>query len=319
MTRLFMLGSGSRGNCCALECDGRVLLIDAGFSAREIRRRASAVGLALEGVVGVVITHEHGDHARGAACLAGRADVPILTAPGTWARLDGGRQATRYLPLGLLQGVTLGPFLIRACPTNHDAAEPMAVVVRTADAAALGVAYDFGRANTATRYLFRDLTAIVLEANHDDILLRTSGYPPVVQQRIAGSAGHLSNRAAAELLAELSHPGLGVVVLAHLSQRCNTAAEARSAVEPALRRAGFRGLLLRRGAGRTPSRDRPAGRSGTASAGVVRRAQEGCCSGSGGTGTESGRGVGGPILSNVTGSVRSPPESTMLLPLSLSR
>ena len=73
--------------------------------------------------------------------------------------------------------------------------------------------------------------------------LRTSGYPPVVQRRIAGSGGHLSNRAAAELLAELHHPGLAVVVLAHLSQRCNTAEDARATVAPALRRAGFGGEL----------------------------------------------------------------------------
>jgi len=116
-------------------------------------------------------------------------------------------------------------------------------VVRTADATTVGVAYDLGRATAATRYLLRNLTALVLEANHDDLLLRTSSYPPVVQQRIAGSAGHLSNRAAAELVAELHHPGLSVVVLAHLSQECNTAADARGAVEPALKRAGFRGTL----------------------------------------------------------------------------
>jgi phosphoribosyl 1,2-cyclic phosphodiesterase len=83
----------------------------------------------------------------------------------------------------------------------------------------------------------------VLEANHDEVQLRTSDYPPVVQRRIAGSAGHLSNRAAAELLADLHHPGLLAVVLAHLSEHCNTAAEARAAVAPALRRAGFRGAL----------------------------------------------------------------------------
>jgi phosphoribosyl 1,2-cyclic phosphodiesterase len=242
VTRLFVLGSGSRGNCCALECDGSVLLIDAGFSAREITRRAAAVGLGLERVVGIALTHEHGDHARGAARLAAQTDAPILTAPGTWDRLDGCRSA-RHLPLGLLHEIRLDPFVIRACPTAHDAAEPVAITVRTRDAASLGVAYDFGRATTATRYLLRDLTALVVEANHDDLLLRTSAYPPVVQQRIASSAGHLSNRAAAELLAELHHPGLTVVVLAHLSQLCNTAAEARSAVEPALRRAGFRGAL----------------------------------------------------------------------------
>jgi len=241
VTRLFVLGSGSRGNCCALECDGQVLLIDAGFSAREIARRAAAVGLGLEHVAGIALTHEHGDHARGAARLAGRADIPVLTAPGTWSRLDGVRRAARHIPLVLLREVALGPFVICAGPTSHDAAEPMAITVRTRDATAVGVAYDLGRATAATRYLLRDLTAIVLEANHDDLLLRTSGYPPVVQQRIASSAGHLSNRAAAELLAELHHPGLSVVVLAHLSQQCNTAADARGTVEPALRRAGFRG------------------------------------------------------------------------------
>ena len=107
----------------------------------------------------------------------------------------------------------------------------------------IGIAYDLGRATAAVRYLLRDLTAIVLEANHDDVLLRTSSYPPVVQQRIAGSSGHLSNRAAAELLAEVHHPGSGVVVLAHLSRQCNTADDARATVAPALRRVGFGGTL----------------------------------------------------------------------------
>jgi phosphoribosyl 1,2-cyclic phosphodiesterase len=243
VTRLFALGSGSRGNCFALACDRAVLLIDAGFSAREIERRAELAGIALDQVIGIALTHEHGDHARGAARLASRHRVPILTAPGTRSRLRAGARRAAHHPLGLTAEVALGPFTVRACPTSHDAAEPLALAVHTADGARVGVAYDLGRPTMATRYLLRGLTAIVLEANHDDVLLRTSGYPPVVQQRIAGSGGHLSNRAAAELLAELQHPGLSVVVLAHLSQRCNTAAEARAAVEPALRRAGFLGAL----------------------------------------------------------------------------
>jgi phosphoribosyl 1,2-cyclic phosphodiesterase len=243
VTRLVALGSGSRGNCFALACDGAVLLIDAGFSAREIERRAGAAGVSLDEVIGIALTHEHGDHARGAPRLARRLGVPILTAPGTRDRLRADARRATHLPLGLTAEVALGPFTVRACPTSHDAAEPLALAVHTADGARVGVAYDLGRPTTATRYLLRGLTAIVLEANHDDVLLRTSGYPPVVQQRIAGSGGHLSNRAAAELLAELHHPGLAVVVLAHLSQRCNSAAEARATVEPALRRAGFRGVL----------------------------------------------------------------------------
>ena len=243
MTTLYVLGSGSRGNCFAVEADGVAMLIDAGFSAREIERRAETAGLPLERVGGIVLTHEHGDHACGASRLAQRLGAPVLTAPGTWARLADGMGEVRHRAIGLCGRIELGPFRITACPTSHDAAEPLAVAVYADDGTSVGVAYDLGRPTAAVRYLLRNLTALVLEANHDEVQLRTSAYPPVVQRRIAGSAGHLSNRAAADLLRELHHPGLGVVVLAHLSQQCNTADGARAAVAPALRRAGFKGSL----------------------------------------------------------------------------
>jgi phosphoribosyl 1,2-cyclic phosphodiesterase len=240
---LYVLGSGSKGNCFAVESEGMGLLIDVGFSAREVERRAAAAGLDLGQVAGIVLTHEHGDHTCGAPLLARRLRVPVLTAPGTWRHLAATMEDAEHRAIGLRARVEVGPFTIEACPTSHDAAEPLAIVVRGSEGASVGVAYDLGRPTTAVRYLLRNLTAIVLEANHDEVQLRTSEYPPVVQSRIAGSSGHLSNRAAAELLAELHHPGLGAVVLAHLSQQCNTAAEARATVAPALRRAGFRGAL----------------------------------------------------------------------------
>jgi len=243
MMRLFVLGSGSRGNCFAVESDGVALLLDAGFSAREIERRAEAAGLELARVAGIALTHEHGDHATGAPRLARRLGVPVLTAPGTWDRLAPRMRQATLRGIGLQASLELGPFRVRACPTSHDAAEPLALAIRASDGASVGVAYDLGRPTAAVRYLLRDLTALVLEANYDEVALRTSGYPPVVQRRIAGSGGHLSNRAAADLLAELHHPGLSVVVLAHLSQRCNTADDARATVGPALRRVGFGGTL----------------------------------------------------------------------------
>ncbi len=242
MTVLYGLGSGSRGNCFAVESDGAVLLIDAGFSAKEIERRAQTAGLSLDGVAGIALTHEHGDHACSAARLAHRFGVPVLTAPGTWARLRNSLQCA-HRPIGMGVRVELGPFSIDACPTSHDAVEPLAVVVRDRDGISVGVAYDLGRPTGGVRYLLRRLTAVVLESNYDEILLRTSGYPPVVQNRIAGSSGHLSNRAAAELLASLHHPDLAAVVLAHLSERCNSEADALAVVGPALRRVGFRGAL----------------------------------------------------------------------------
>ena len=238
-----MLGSGSRGNCCAVECEGVVVLIDAGFSAKEVERRASAIGMDLARTAGIVLTHEHGDHACGVATLARRLQVPVLTTQGTWSRLAAALSEAEHRMLGLCTRAEIGPFTIDACPTSHDAMDPLAVAVRAPDGTSVGVAYDFGRPTAAVRYLLRNLTAIVLESNHDEVQLRTSEYPPVVQRRIAGSGGHLSNRAAAQLLTELHHPGLSVVVLAHLSQLCNSAADARGVVAPALRRAGFRGAL----------------------------------------------------------------------------
>jgi phosphoribosyl 1,2-cyclic phosphodiesterase len=253
MTALYVLGSGSRGNCCAVQYDGATVLIDAGFSPREIERRAETTGLALGSVSAIVVTHEHGDHARGAGRLARRLGVPVLTAPATWERLGVRVRHAEHRALGLCAQAEIGPFMVTACPTSHDAADPLALAVECADGTRVGVAYDLGRPTAAVRYLLRNLTAIVLEANHDDVLLRTSGYPPVVQRRIAGSGGHLSNRAAAQLLADVHHPGLGVVVLAHLSRQCNTAEDARATVAPALRRAGFGGAL------HVADQDRPLG------------------------------------------------------------
>ena len=243
MTTLSVLGSGSSGNAFAIESDGAVLLIDAGFSAREIARRAECAGVDLGGLAGIALTHEHGDHTRGAVRLAAKHRVPIITSSGTWTALGASRDAA-HLPVRPMGRVECGPFSIAGCKLLHDAAEPLALTITTANGVSIGMAYDFGRATQALRYQFRAVDAIVLEANYDDVMLRTSGYPASVQHRIAGSGGHLSNLASAQLLRELYHAGLSTVVLAHLSERCNSPDAARSTVEPVLRAAGFLGRLV---------------------------------------------------------------------------
>ena len=241
MITLTMLGSGSRGNACALEAEGAVLLLDAGFSARELERRAEAVGVDIGRLTGIALTHEHNDHAQGATRLASRHRVPVIASGGTWRGLGAPNTAT-HLPLGASGGVECGPFRITGCPILHDALEPLSISA-SAGGVRVSVAYDFGRPTQALRWFLRDTTAVVIESNYDEVLLRTSEYPASVQHRIAGSGGHLSNRASAALLEELMHPGLSAVVLAHLSQRCNTAEAARLTVEPVLRAAGFLGRL----------------------------------------------------------------------------
>ncbi|MGH7561132.1 MAG: MBL fold metallo-hydrolase [Gemmatimonadales bacterium] len=241
MIRLTVLGSGSRGNACVLEADGATLLLDAGFSAREIERRAECAGVGLGQLAGIVLTHEHGDHAEGALRLAARRGVPVLTSGGTWHAL-GAPSGIEHRRIGSGRSATCGPFRVEACSLLHDAAEPLAVAA-TARGTRVAVAYDFGRPTQTLRYFLRYANAVVVESNYDEVLLRTSDYPASVQHRIAGSGGHLSNRATAALLEELVHPGLGAVVLAHLSQQCNTASAARQTVEPVLRAAGFTGTL----------------------------------------------------------------------------
>jgi phosphoribosyl 1,2-cyclic phosphodiesterase len=240
---LHVLGSGSKGNAFALVHAGATLLVEAGFSARELERRLLAAGLAPTAVVGIALTHEHGDHAMGAVRFAARHDIPLVSSLGTWRALARGGEPCAWLPTGSRGEAAVGPFQVAACPCSHDAAEPVALGVTCADGTRLAVATDLGRPTQAIRWFLRERHALVLEANHDEVLLRQSGYPPVVQQRIAGHGGHLSNDACAELLAEVHHDGLGTVVLAHLSQRCNSPDVARGAIEPALRRAGFRGAL----------------------------------------------------------------------------
>ena len=243
MTTLSVLGSGSCGNAFALEAEGAVLLIDAGFSARELLRRAALAGVDLGRLCGIALTHEHGDHARGAVRLAEQQGVPVLASPGTWTALRAGAKV-RHLPLRATSRSECGPFTVSGCDLLHDAAEPLALTVTASSGISVGIAYDFGRATQALRYHFRAVNAVVLEANYDDVMLRTSAYPASVQHRIAGSGGHLSNAASAQLLQELHHPGLTTVVLAHLSRRCNTPEAARAAVEPVLRAAGFIGRLV---------------------------------------------------------------------------
>jgi phosphoribosyl 1,2-cyclic phosphodiesterase len=240
VSTLTVLGSGSKGNAVALAAEGAVLLIDAGFSARELARRAERAAVDLGALCGIALTHEHGDHTQGAVRLAARHRVPLLASGGTWTALGAPSGVTR-IPVTTMGRTECGPFVVSGCALLHDAAEPLALSITTTSGVRLGIAYDFGRATQALRYHFRAVHAVMLEANYDEVMLRTSDYPASVQHRIAGSGGHLSNRATAQLLQELLHPGLGTVVLAHLSEQCNSPEVARRTVEPVLRRCGFRG------------------------------------------------------------------------------
>ena len=243
MTTLHVLGSGSKGNAFALVHEGATLLIEAGFAARELERRLELAAIDPGSLVAIALTHEHGDHARGAVRLATRHRVPLIASLGTWQAVARGGEPCQWLSADTRGAAEAGPFTVDACPCSHDAREPVAIGIRCADGPSVGIATDLGRPTQAVRWFLRERHALVLEANHDEVLLRQSGYPAVVQQRIAGHGGHLSNGACAQLLAEVHHDALHTVVLAHLSQRCNSPEVATACVTASLATAGFRGSL----------------------------------------------------------------------------
>ncbi len=239
--KLWVLGSGSRGNAVLLECGGTRVLIDAGFPATVVARRMRTIGVEPESVQAVIITHEHSDHVRGTALGARRYGWSIHATAGTVA----GWPPLVDVPVHTFAAgatLTFDRVDIETVRTSHDAADPVAVIAtcRTSGTRA-GIVYDLGCATEPVRRAVRDLDLLVLEANHDEEMLHTGPYPFVVRRRIASRSGHLSNRDAAELARECAHAGLREIVLAHLSQVNNEPSLATSAVRGSVARTRFRG------------------------------------------------------------------------------
>ncbi|MCI0435070.1 MAG: MBL fold metallo-hydrolase [Gemmatimonadetes bacterium] len=243
--KVTILGSGSIGNATLVESGEDRVLIDAGFSGRDLEIRMQDVGVDPATLAAILITHDHTDHTRGMGVLARRHGVPIYMTRRTavaCAPLLSGEE--RVLVYDSTTPVRLGTLEIQPFITVHDAVDPIAVTVRHLPTGSkMGIATDLGRPTTAVRAALARCHMLILEANHDDALLWSGPYPWSVKQRIASTHGHLSNRASAQLLRDLLHPELVAVGLAHISQHCNDPALARAEVERALARAGYRGAL----------------------------------------------------------------------------
>ena len=241
--RVWVLGSGSRGNAVLLESGDTRVLVDAGFAPRELAQRLAAVGVAPESIAACVVTHEHADHVKGAAAASARWGWQLYATTGTAAAgaalLDADVRA-----VDARAGFTVGGLELRTVPTPHDAAEPVAVVATARGSGArAAICYDLGHATEPVRQALRDADVLVLESNHDEGMLRSGPYPPSVCDRIAGRNGHLSNRAAGALARQCAHRQLGHVVLAHLSEQCNDARVAVEQMTVSLARTAFRGRV----------------------------------------------------------------------------
>ena len=236
MIRFRSLGSGSGGNATLVEASSGItttrLLIDAGFSLRELDARLARAGLAATDIDAVFVTHEHGDHIGCAVALAEREGLPLWMSRGTWRALG-----EPLAPTGLRfarddEAIAVGDLELHPFTVAHDAAEPLQL--RCTDGSArLVVLTDLG---SITAHMLRKVAgcdAIVLECNHDAEMLAQSRYPPSLKSRIGGRLGHLSNATAMQILGHCLGERLRHVVAAHLSRENNRPEIVRQALAAA--------------------------------------------------------------------------------------
>ncbi|MFL6291732.1 MAG: MBL fold metallo-hydrolase [Thermoanaerobaculia bacterium] len=238
--RVGVLGSGSGGNSVVVESGPNRLLIDAGFSCRELMRRMRALDFDPATLGALVLTHEHVDHCRGADRVAHKLKIPVFATSGTLA----GTRLRQEVHLAAVTGGILrsgepreiAGFLVEPFSLPHDAREPIGMVVEDSLGRRVGLVADVGCRTSLAWGRLQDVDILILETNHDLDMLRNGPYPWPLKQRIAGRHGHLSNRDAADGLPELMGDRLRWVVLYHLSETNNLPALAASAIGEVLDR-----------------------------------------------------------------------------------
>jgi phosphoribosyl 1,2-cyclic phosphodiesterase len=232
------LGSGSAGNATLVESGETRLLIDAGLGPRILAERLQSVGVDPGSLAAIFVSHEHSDHARGAAAFSAKWGVRLAGTRGTYAAAGfGAEDLAGYDVLNGGVPRTLGALTITGVPIPHDAAEPLAFVV-AGGGASLGHATDFGHVSRGVVEAFRGCDALLMESNYDPDMLRGGPYPWSLKERILGAHGHLSNGDVARYLGQGLGESCRTVVLAHLSQKNNHPEVAHLCASQALRRRG---------------------------------------------------------------------------------
>jgi len=241
--RFRVLGSGSSGNATLVEAGGTRVLLDAGLGPRELAERLQSAGIDPASLDMIFLSHEHGDHIRGAAAFSRKWGVPLSGSRGTYAAAGLGAEEIAGYEV-LTAGCTrrVGPLSVSAIPVPHDAAEPIAFVV-SFEGWSLGHATDLGHLSRAVVEGFRGCQAVLVESNYDAGMLRDGTYPWSLKERILSPVGHLSNGDVARFLESHLGEACETVVLAHLSQTNNHPEVARMAADEAFRRNG-RGVQL---------------------------------------------------------------------------
>ena len=212
------------------------LMLDCGFGIKEVIARLQRLSLAPEQISGILVTHEHDDHAKGAFKLAAKYNIPVYLSHGTRIMTE------RYLPenvalqINVIDSHTrfaIDNIQVTPYPVPHDAREPTQFTFSDGQHK-LGVLTDAGSSTPHIEQVLSGCDALVLECNHDLHMLKNGPYTHALKQRVGGRLGHLDNVSAANLLAKLDNSKLKHILAAHLSAKNNTQALAKQALSGAL-------------------------------------------------------------------------------------
>ena len=235
MLRFASLASGSKGNCLVAEVGGTRLLVDCGLNLRDTERRLARLNLMPSEIDGILVTHEHGDHACGVFDFAAAHGTTVYLTHGTLGALGAEGKVIEGVKTVILEkkSLTIDGMEVIPFTVPHDAREPVQFVLSDG-AARLGVLTDIGSPTAHVEQTLSGCDALVLECNYDVEMLRSGAYPKWLKERIAGPFGHLDNRQSERLLGALDCSRLKHLICAHLSQQNNRPELARAALARAM-------------------------------------------------------------------------------------
>lgn len=212
------LASGSSGNAFLIEGNNSAVLADAGLSGKQMQERLAKVGFDPAALDGIIVSHGHSDHTKGVGVLSRKYKIPVWMNRGTWKAAEqslGRLHCLEFFETGRI--FQLGEFRIHPFSVPHDCADPVGFRI-SVGTCRLGIATDLGTVTGLVATVLADLHVVVLESNHDPIMLRDGPYPWELKQRVRGRLGHLSNHDSAYLLERIFSDELQGVILAHMSQ-----------------------------------------------------------------------------------------------------
>ncbi|MBE6391675.1 MAG: MBL fold metallo-hydrolase [Lentisphaerae bacterium] len=216
------LGSGSSGNAYVIEYQDEALIIDQGFSRRELLKRMECSGFVPEKLCGALLTHEHSDHCKGSRVFCDALSLPLYTTAKTARYLSTHGTLPRHVcAFEAGEEFDLGNFKIKSFSLPHDAVDPVGFQISCGNVR-IGIATDFGHAPENIRRELRNCNALVLESNYDREMLLNSDRRLELKRRILGVRGHLGNCESCQLLPDLIGEQTQLLLLAHISSECNT-------------------------------------------------------------------------------------------------